>query len=262
MKEGVKVFSRSSLHAKVIIIDKTMIVSSANISNNSKTVLDEAGIITMEPIAIRRASDFFEKLCTEPVRDHYLKECIKAYRPPNFKAAATIVRKQTKQKKRVKQAKLWFIGGLRLIEPAKEDQKTIDRVVKRSERKLSDPDKTVVSWIRYPRPLKFFNQLRDGDWVVQCINEDGDRYIEPPCQVIGHDSYISHSGKKYHMLMLESIESGESMSLSAFRKKVRTQEPALDQKSPRTRAIENDEHADAILSFWKPSGRLSKQKKK
>lgn len=151
---------------------------------------------------------------------------------------------------------------MRLVEPAKADQAVVDRVVRRSERKLSRPEKTSVSWVRYSKRPKYFDQIRDGDWIIQCINEDGDRYIESPSQVIGHDLYVSHGKKKYYMLMLESIESGESISLSAFRKKVKALVPDLDKRSPRTRAIENDEHADTILGLWTPSGRLLKKKSK
>jgi phosphatidylserine/phosphatidylglycerophosphate/cardiolipin synthase-like enzyme len=57
-KKGVQVFTRSSLHAKFLIADDTLIAGSANISNNSNKALDEAGIITNDPSAIRRAKDF------------------------------------------------------------------------------------------------------------------------------------------------------------------------------------------------------------
>ena len=109
INKGVKVFSRGSLHAKFIIIDKTLIASSANISNNSNKKLDEVGIITTDSAAIKRAIDFFEKLCTEPVREQYLKACIKAYNPKPFN-----VGKPSQQKGRIRQAKLWFILALEI----------------------------------------------------------------------------------------------------------------------------------------------------
>ena len=118
INKGVKVFSRGSLHAKFIIIDKTLIASSANISNNSNKKLDEVGIITTDSAAIKRAIDFFEKLCTEPVREQYLKACIKAYNPKPFN-----VGKPSQQKGRIRQAKLWFISGIRDIQPSEKGKK-------------------------------------------------------------------------------------------------------------------------------------------
>ena len=87
MARGVRVFTRASLHAKFIVTGQTLIASSANASHNSREALDEAGIITNDPAAVRRAVGFFEKLCTEPVRKKYLAKCIGEYRPPRFKAA-------------------------------------------------------------------------------------------------------------------------------------------------------------------------------
>jgi hypothetical protein len=87
MERGVAIFSRPSLHAKFIIANQTLIASSANVSRNSRDILDEAGIITTDPAAVRRAADFFEKLCTSPVSKRYLRKCIAEYRPPRFKAA-------------------------------------------------------------------------------------------------------------------------------------------------------------------------------
>ncbi|MCX6853793.1 MAG: phospholipase D-like domain-containing protein, partial [Verrucomicrobia bacterium] len=84
IKRGVQVFTRSNLHAKFFICDDALLVGSANISNNSQKVLDEAASLTTDKAAVRRAEDFFSKLCTEPVRPDYLELCLKAYRPPVF----------------------------------------------------------------------------------------------------------------------------------------------------------------------------------
>ena len=72
MARGVRVFSRGSLHAKFIVAGRTLIASSANASHNSRSLLDEAGIITTDPAAVQRAVSFFEKLCTEPGGKKYL----------------------------------------------------------------------------------------------------------------------------------------------------------------------------------------------
>ncbi len=53
MRRGVQVFSRGSLHTKFVLIDNTLLASSANVSRNSKEVFDEAGIITTDAAAGR-----------------------------------------------------------------------------------------------------------------------------------------------------------------------------------------------------------------
>ena len=54
----------------------------------------------------------------------------------------------------------------------------------------------------------------------------------------------SPRGKKHAVLMLESPRNGESMALSHFRRKIRAFEPSLDHPSPRTKPIQNTDHAD------------------
>lgn len=260
MKRGVHVFSRNALHAKFMIIDNVLITSSANISINSNSVLDEAGILTTDQVAVRRALSFFDKLCSEPVRAQYLKECIKAYQPPKFKAAALPSRKQGNRRHRITQAKLWFVGGLRLVEVSKKDAVAVSKVEDRAEGKLSNPEKTSVTWVRYSRHLKFLDQIRVGDWIIQCLSDGKSRYVEAPAQVIGQDSYISHNNKKYHMLILESPDTGETMSLAVFRQKIKSLVPVLDKRSPRTMPIVDDSIADDLLHFWTLSGRVSLRK--
>ncbi|MGC2422787.1 MAG: phospholipase D-like domain-containing protein [Nitrospirota bacterium] len=253
-KRGVHVFTRNSLHAKFLITDNILIAGSANISNNSNKSLDEAGIITKDPAAIRRAKEFFEKLCTEPVRDNYLAECIKIYRPPVFSSLAGT--KSGSKKGRVMSAKLWFIGGLILSEVHPNDKTIVENLLSKTEHKLKNPDKTSVSRILYHRKPKFMDNIMVGDWVIECIKDSGRRYIKAPSQVLGHDSYLSYTGTMRHLLMLESPNSGEEISLSKFRRQIKNYEPMLDKESPRTRPIINNEHADAILRFWTTNGKV------
>jgi hypothetical protein len=89
-ERGVRVFTRGSLHAKFLVIDDLLIASSANASTNSKEFLDEAGILTTDTLAVRRATEFFNLLCIEKVGKEYLDRCIKEYRPPVFTPAVEL----------------------------------------------------------------------------------------------------------------------------------------------------------------------------
>ncbi|OQB80137.1 MAG: hypothetical protein BWX88_04644 [Planctomycetes bacterium ADurb.Bin126] len=255
VRRGVKVFTRTSLHAKFLVLDKTVIVGSANASMNSRRGLDEAGIITTDPAAVRKAMNFFENLCTEPVRERYLKECVKAYRPPKFKPAV-VAGRRTKRQPRIAQAKLWFIGGVQQVELSEQEAKSMARVERRAEKKLKNPDKTSVAWVRFGRRPKYLDSIRTGDWVVVCSTDGGPRFVEAPAQALGQDLWTSPTGTKYEMLLLESLDAGQDMKLTEFRRRVRTLEPYLDRKSPRTRPIADDAHADAILRLWTVAGHI------
>jgi len=253
MQRGVAIFSRERLHAKFIIADRTLIASSANVSRNSRDVLDEAGIITTDPAALRRAADFFEKLCTEPVGKKYLARCVSEYRPPRFKPAVEKPARRGRSE-RVPEANLWFVGGL----VAEEETPLMQRLSERAERRLRHPEKSEVSWIHYRAKPKFLLGIRLGDWIVDCMKDGKTRYVGPPAQVLSVDEGKLPAGKKYAAVMLESPSEGESMALGQFRRKIRAVEPSLDKPSPRTRPIQNVEHADRILRLWTPRGKIAK----
>lgn len=259
-KRGVEVFTRSCLHAKFIIADNTLISGSANVSKNSQNVLDEAAILTTDPAAVRRARALFDQWCTEPVRDRYLDECIAAYKPPTFKAAAKPRSVGNKQRRHV-EAKLWFIGGITALYLSEKESEPIEAVEERAEAKLKHPDATIVDWVRYATPPQFFRSIRVGDWVVICMKDGSRRDVYAPAQVLGTEHYKSSRGKHYTMLLLEAPNKSEPMSLSQFRRKVRARVPKLGSPNPRSRPIIEQDAADAILRLWTPSGRVSTAKR-
>jgi hypothetical protein len=258
MARGVKVFSRGSLHAKFIVSGRTLIASSANASRKSKETLDEAGILTTDLAAVRRALGFFEKLCTEPVGKEYLAKCTAEYRPPRFKAAAETRLTSPKRGPRVVEAKLWFLGGLVALNLSNEDSASIERLERRAERQQADPSSTEVRWIRYFGKPKFLGNIRLGDWVIDCMKDGDARYVGPPARVLTHSEWTSSRGAKYSVLMLESPTHGEPMVLSQFRTKIRGIQPKLDHVNPRTRPIETNELADKMLRLWTANGKISK----
>ena len=259
MQRGVTVFSRTTLHAKFFICDKSLIVGSANISNNSQNVLDEAGSITNCPQALRRADDFFGKLCTEPVRPEYLKKCLSAYRPPKFKSDKAL-KSNSKSQKRVVSAKLWFVGGLvRGDVPEKEIEKA-ELIKRQAKSRLTKPNGTGVESTHYHSKTRYLENIRIGDWIVECVDEPNKKqYVSPPSQVIGLESYSRGQGKRRYLLLKEVSKTAQEMPLKRFQKLIGKIAPNLAIERPRTSAITNTEVADAILSIWTPSGLISKK---
>lgn len=257
MGRGVRVFSRGSLHAKFFVVDKALIACSANVSRNSNETLDEAGIITTDPAALRRAKDFFEQLCTEPVGKQYLKTCIAEYRPPHFKAATERSRPRGKRSRRIVEAKLWFLGGLVSLDLSEDARKSIEPLERRAERRLKQPEQTEVNWIRYGGKPKFLRQICIGDWIVDCQKDGNGRYVGPPARMLCHEEWVSPRGTRYAMLMLESPSNGESMVLTDFRRRAKSVESNLDHPNPRTRPIVNNDRADRILRLWTATGKIA-----
>lgn len=258
LRRGVRVFTRSTLHAKFFLCDRTLITGSANISRNSYNTLDEAASVTTDALAIRRASDFFESLCTEPVRPEYLKRCLKAYRPPSFSQNGTS--KSGPKQTRIVEAKLWFIGGLRYGRLPDDEIQTAERIERQTAKRLQKSQGTSVDYTHYPRKPKYFSQIRVGDWVINCIaDSEGNRFVHAPQQVLGQEAYPRARGKKRYLLLSEASDRGQEMRLTEFRRKVRHNIPKLDTPTPRTTPIESVESADSILRMWTVGGRIARK---
>jgi len=179
------------------------------------------------------------------------------YRPPKFKAFAERTTGK-RRSRRVPEAKLWFLGGLVRRELTGEDKASMERLERRAERKLKIAGNTEVRSISYRKRPRFLQAIRLGDWLVDCTKDEDAREVGPPARVLSEDTWTSSRGKKHAVLMLESPKNGESMTLGQFRRKVRTFEPVLNHLSPRTRPIQNSDHADRILRFWTSNGKIAK----
>lgn len=86
-KRGVQVFSQENLHAKVFVAGKVAIVGSANISNFSENILNEAVLITTETHAVKKARAFVDNLSlVAPLGPALLHKLKSLYRPPKVGA--------------------------------------------------------------------------------------------------------------------------------------------------------------------------------
>jgi hypothetical protein len=221
--------------------------------------LDEAGILTNDPSAIRRAQTFFDQLCSEPVRPEYLKKCIAAYRPPRFGPNAPTVRGKTISRRI---ARVWVIGGLVYDDLPEAEAEKVKAAQTEAEARLRNSKGTSADYIHFPSRPSYFQHIRDDDWIIACVrNSQGRRTIEAPAQVLKQTTYPRRKGKRRYLLWMEVKNGAETMTLGEFRKRVKRPLPKLDRPSPRTCPITNDEHADLVLRLWTHAGRVSRKRR-
>lgn len=254
LRRGVEVFSRASLHAKFVIIDRMLITGSANISGHSHDQLDEAAVLTDDRAAVSRAADVFEQLCTEPVRKEYLDKCIKEYRPPQM-AGSESPEKGTK-KKQVVTAKLWVQAGLRYRDLPEAEQTTAAEVAERAAKLLLDYELAEVDYSHYPAPQKVFDAYRVGDWIIRCIGDVRGFDVYPPSRFLGVESYPRGNGKRRYLVLVEAPTKGETVRWSKFREAARGQVGSVDRAAPRSMPISDEAEADAVLRLWDSRGRF------
>jgi len=260
IKRGVQVFTRRSLHAKIVVTDKEVLTGSANISKNSRDILEEAAILTNDKIALQRAKNFINQICTEPVLPEYLKECIKSYRPPRVSGK----RVGTKGiSRRVKHAKLRIVS---LIDYANFPENEIDSYEKserKAEKLLKDRKHSILESFHWSGKPKMADELEQGDWFIQCIKHD-DKSISvyPPAQLILLDHYVRNkeNGKERFVFHLEAPKGGQKMDWKIFRRKLNAV-LSTEKKKPPTMAISDTTQADELLRLWTPKGRIARNTK-
>jgi hypothetical protein len=258
IERDVRVYTRSSLHAKLFVVDKHVVIGSANASRNSATYLDEAAIESDDVNLRRVALRYIEGMCTEPVRKEYLKKCIAAYRPPVFKAAADAgAGKTTRQRP---PPKLWIMGGLQYLDIPNAERERAKAAEKRATRLLRSASRTFVDQYHFPREPNIAKQLGVGDWVIACVRDsDGEVDVWPPQQFLSTENYPRGKGKRRWLLHFEAPTDGEPLSRREFALHARRILKIPTENAIRTRPVHDVQEADEFLRLWTDSGRRSRR---
>lgn len=253
---GVEVFTRSNLHAKVVVADKALIAGSANVSKHSQRILDEAAVLTTDKAAVRRAREFIDRLCTEPVRPEYLEECKHLYRPPRFSGAKAGAKRKGQ---RTVHAKLWMVNLAEAtiqeseVERYEVGEETARGLVKDNKRSRVDN----FHWSFKPRMA---DELEFGDWIIQVMTwKDKSITVHAPGQLLHIDHYVrdSISGKERWVFHLEVPRRGESLTWAKFRRATKSLLGPKALGAPRTRPVRDITTADGLLGLWTLGGRVS-----
>lgn len=255
MQRGVIAFTRRNLHAKLIVADGCVMSGSANISKHSRDVLDEAAILTSDPVAIRRALQFIERMCTEPVRPEYLEECKRIYRPPRMGGAAIA---GATSSRRAKHAKLWIVSLGENWIPESELER-YEAGEQRAKGLVKDEVRSKTDSFHWSHRPKFALELELGDWVIQVTTfKDKRVVVSPPGQLLFADHYARDaSGKERWVFHLEAPKRGEVLSWSKFKRAAKGFLGLT--AAPRTRPVRDVQLADDVLALWTRSGRVSRR---
>lgn len=81
-KRGVRVYAHESLHAKVFFTARAAIIGSANLTANSRGLI-EAAVFTTDSRVLKAVGSWLGGLGDQEVSPEFLAACKKAYRPPS-----------------------------------------------------------------------------------------------------------------------------------------------------------------------------------
>jgi len=207
---------------------------------------------------VRRAREFIDRLCTEPVRPEYLEECKLLYRPPRFAVPSP---EQSGRPQRATHAKLWIVNLREATLPESEIERfelgeaTAGKLVK-------DESRSRMDSFHWPYKPRMAGELELGDWIIQTMTyEDKSIAVYAPGQLLHIDNYVrnSDSGKERWVFHLEVPRSGETLTWAEFRRAAKPMLGSNGVKMPRTRPVRDVAIADGLLGLWTPGGRVSRR---
>lgn len=163
INRGAEVYSISGLHAKVMLLNGTAVIGSANLSSSS-TRLVEAAWITDESKAAAMAQMFIRQLAIPAARlsksDLGRLLNIQVIRRGFLPAAPA-------RKVVVRQLKFrtWIVGVREMLRDPKESQLAESRAKELSS--LVSNRRSTVEWLRWTGRSRFRSEASKDDWIIQ-----------------------------------------------------------------------------------------------
>ena len=178
-ERGVELFSHVGLHAKLIVLDNTVIVSSANLSGQSVNCrLVEAGIVTDHPGTVAGALSFIEQLKSLS-RKLISKRIEILERIPVVRSGEPPPGASSKRRPKVaSQSSSWIASIHELTKPMRhEDEAEANNGLRLATKMLADP-KSDAAYVCYAKSSNFAKTVRLGDTVIFIWRNDP-RSTEP-----------------------------------------------------------------------------------
>jgi hypothetical protein len=166
-KNGIELWSCTNLHAKILLLDDTSIVSSANLSSHSRNQLFETAIITDRPDVagqIEKILAYLKGVSTR-IDDDFIKRIIKLpiterprFGPTNgFKPGKNHQRPET-----------WLISLYEMKYPGNEEEvEKVAKLVKKSVNMRQNE----VDWFFWPAGYSFSKKAKVGDSVIEIFRD-------------------------------------------------------------------------------------------
>lgn len=239
MKKGVTVYNSEHLHAKVSLFDNNLVVSSANLSNNSQKRLVEAGLFTNEPSAVASARGFFKLIGSQKVNRPFLNLCKRIYKsskPKNYFEYSSPGEAATGL------SHFWIMSTSE-VEFSDIEERDF-RIQKKIHKKRYPIDVT-----RFPSSSPFVKKLQPGDQVVEIFTDKKGKtevYRSKPI-LWKYSKRIDRFQRTY--IVREDREEDQPKSWKKFKSFMRAQGVGGIGTSS-NREIIDTEVQQALLGFW------------
>jgi hypothetical protein len=259
--DGAEVFSCPGLHAKILVLDRTAVIGSANISQSSKDLL-EAAVVTDNPSLVSAARNVVAQLKLKSDRldekalqallrirviRHGFPKSRRKSRPPAVKAAS---------------GNTWLTGTYDLdTEKYKDEERRAERGLDEARKRLSRPSSD-AEWIRFSKNTNIANRANEGDWLIQMY---GPRLGGNVFRVYRRAPILRKQKEPNCVrIYIEHFKNAESDGLkwSTFHKIARQAGIPENRMRRQSMGMLADPKVDALESFWKLALSRAPRKKK
>lgn len=168
LKKGVRLYSCADLHAKVLLMDNTAVVSSANMSRASAITKVEAGLISDQPSIVAAVASLIEQLVQQS-RELGAKDINRLCKIKVNRRGGRQLGRRTKRKAKIDKLgnNTWLIGLRGLVrEPSPQEQRLIDSAITKI-RKQTEAEDDDIGWMKWGTRGRFVRECRAGDNVIQ-----------------------------------------------------------------------------------------------
>ena len=213
-KQGVRVYQRDNLHAKIYLFGKRAVICSANLSSSSKNRLDEVGLLTTNPDTLNAIRAWFDERLAEPVTPGWLEHCEEIYRPPKV-GGILLDKKQID----LNLQRVWLIFGHSIKAFPKFEEKDRELGYKSAEKRLEKPGSYTIEQFRVMGDYIFINNIQRGDLAIQITKEsiNAKLKVAPSGRILGKRQFQNKNGKKVTYLYIEMPNNYQEIGFEKFR---------------------------------------------
>jgi hypothetical protein len=194
-ERGVSLYNFPALHAKVVVLDSTVFVSSANLSRSSQDQLYEAGIETNTPKIRSQALAFIESIIAQsvPITKDFLDRIDRI--PIVKRPSPDLPSRSTNQGRKAFAGRIWLVGAHALKEPTDGKQRQmIDQGTRLAAALMTTPDSS-PEYVRFGHNERISKLATIGDHLILIWRTSVTGH--PKCvykraRILGNQPYSEH----------------------------------------------------------------------
>lgn len=177
LKRGADLYSCSGLHAKLMVLDQTAIIGSANMSKSSQTGLIEAALITDDPDIVSDTVRFITLLAAQvdTIDAAFIRRIAKlpvTKRKPPSRPTGSLPRIVLPPRR------TWLVSVQPISDRLHTKEEKIAEKGLRRAKKLMPDSKKGLTWLRFINNSKFFREAKEGDLVIQIWGPRGTSTVD------------------------------------------------------------------------------------